>query len=134
MVQEYMRRMRDFHPSKYTPSPEKVIPEEADDPKRRAYAADFVDRIERQMDEADLGRQRPIPTGASIATRFQESSRAGVSFSLKDAYGAAKRRLLFYKDTFELSDTRQAVINLGDMYMISAAIENAIETEQAKNS
>jgi hypothetical protein len=95
---------------KYAPSPLKVVPEEADNPDARSDANEFVDRIYREMDESERGPYAITPTSGYILERYQavEEGNQGArfperTFTLKEAYGAAKRNLLSQKELLRLN-------------------------------
>ncbi|MFC1790322.1 hypothetical protein ACFLZP_02460 [Patescibacteria group bacterium] len=120
---------------KYSPSAERVIPEEADDPRVRANADSFVGQMLIQMDRAEYGLRALVPTPQTVLERYQEVA-ASYSppyeeglFNLGDAYGATRRRLLFELDLAAENFRQRSVVNplemehIGNLYMLITAIE-----------
>ena len=88
---------------RYAPSPEKVVPDEADDPRKRGCANLFVDRLNRSMDESEHGPNAVTPSVDVVLKAYRQAKEsfqydpAGL-FSLSEAHGAALRRFLFQRE------------------------------------
>lgn len=88
---------------RYAPSPEKVVPDEADDPRKRGCANLFVDRLIRSMDESEHGPNAMTPSVDVVLKAYRQAKEsfqydpAGL-FSLSEAHGAALRRSLFEQE------------------------------------
>lgn len=125
------------HPrSQYAPSAEKVVPEEAGDPFVRANAKMFVEQLLHEMDRSEYGPNAFVPTPQAILERYQRvkdhwDSPLERLFSLRDAYGAAKRKYFFEKDlaseafrqTFRVNPL--SMENIGNIHVLMTAIEFA---------
>jgi len=125
----------------YAPSAEKVVAEEAEDPRKRANADLFVDGIFHRMDISEYGPNAFVPTPQGIVDAYQEVAKTFGSiperlFSLHEAYGAAKRRLLFQKElaaeTIAIYPTINSISmrNMGNMFTLLTAIELALPPDQ----
>lgn len=88
---------------RYAPSTEKVVPDEADDPRKRGCANLFVDRLIRSMDESEHGPNAMTPSVDVVLKAYRQTKEsfqydpAGL-FSIREAYGAAVRRYLFQQE------------------------------------
>lgn len=125
----------------YSPSTEKVVPEEADDPKVRASADFFVDQLYRLMDKTEYGPNAMVPTPQEIKDRYAEvesrwHSSSGELFSIPHALGAVKRKLLHERElaTRAMEISRDVNVlsmgNIGNLYTLLVAFELNLPEDQ----
>ncbi len=125
----------------YAPSREKVVEEESENPRVRDNADLFIDQISAATDRADYGPNALIPTPREILLRYQKT-RIGFKyepeflFTLSEAYGAAKRKLLYMKELANQHPITVSQIdmeNMGDMFILMTATELATHIEDSRS-